>query len=222
MSETQHATPPLRRLRNLWLLHRPRLRRALFPRPWPDFTEYEVELATGSMTALGRDGGERTTEEPFPWFPDLPPDHAIYHGWFESFGQYRTFAALVFAHRNRDHPYAEYARSENPQLTDRQIVALQKGWEWIDWEGGADAPTPERADRKLLRALPELFLFVLFYGSVLAGLFATGVEDASAFWEALPYGMALALPVRAGVWWHERRASRRSARGAKPPAGPPA
>jgi hypothetical protein len=61
---TDHpATPHKRRLHNLWSQHRPRFRRAPFPKPRPDFTEVEVVLAQAENVAIGRFGDES------PW-PD--------------------------------------------------------------------------------------------------------------------------------------------------------
>ena len=134
-----HPTPPLRRLQNLWHQHRPRLKRAPFPKPWPDFTEAEVVLAQTSCVYTNNRGEE------WPWpagpaviayFPDLPGAYAVYQGWFRNEEQYATFAALVFAHRNRDHPYSEAVRTNNPHLTDQQIVGMQMGWSGINWYDG--------------------------------------------------------------------------------------
>jgi hypothetical protein len=133
-----------RRLRNLWLLHRPRLKRALFPKPWPDFTEEEVVLSRGRIVEIGADGSEETREELIAHFPGVPADRAAYQGWFNNDVEYRMFAAFVFAHRNRDHPYAKLIRDAFPEITDQQIVTFQKGWTRLTWEDEAEATSRGR------------------------------------------------------------------------------
>ncbi len=73
---------PLRCLRNLWIKHRPRLRRALFPKPWPDFTELEVVIAESINVFVDRFGNEKPYDKGprfFP-FPKCPPQMAVYQG----------------------------------------------------------------------------------------------------------------------------------------------
>jgi len=69
-----HPTPPLRRLRNLLIQHRPRLRRAPFPKPWPDFTELEVVIAESINVFVDRFGNEKPYDKGprfFFYFPQV-------------------------------------------------------------------------------------------------------------------------------------------------------
>ncbi len=96
-------------------------------------------LARATCVNVDRWGGESPWNDgpsEVAYFPDYPPFYALYQGWFANDKQYRTFAALVFAHRNREHPYAEAVRAHNPHLSDQQIVALQKGWSPFAWYDG--------------------------------------------------------------------------------------
>jgi len=128
-------------------------------------------LACATSVNVDRWGNE------FPWtdgptvvayFPDYPPLYAIHQGWFAMDQQYRTFAAFVFAHRNRDHPYSEAIRANNPHLTDQQIVAMQKGWSGIDWYdgpvGSESARVPPAPPMAWLRDMGAYLLGILIIG----------------------------------------------------------
>ncbi|MES2464802.1 MAG: hypothetical protein V4671_29920, partial [Armatimonadota bacterium] len=93
-----------------------------------DFTETEVELGTGTFHEIWPGGvdGEKYRDYA-AYFPGYPLGYTLRQRWFTSDAQHRDFAAVVFAHRNRDHPFSEYVRSRNPLLSNQDIMAVQKG-----------------------------------------------------------------------------------------------
>ncbi len=196
------------RVKNLWIICRPRLRRALFPKPWPDFTEAKVELSPRSVRIIGSLGDETAIKQDvFALFPDYPPNVAVQQGWLNTYEQYQNFASLVFAHRNRDHPYSELVRANNPEVTDQEIVAIQKGWKpinWIDEEVATLPPRPSAVSRFFYRLLTNA-AFLLCYSTLLSLLFVLLFRGVGLnFIDVYPLGIALAIPVLIGVGLHDR------------------
>jgi len=117
-----------------------------------------VVIAESVNVTVDRFGNERPYDKGQQflfYFPECPPAMALYQGWFENLRQYNTFASLVFAHRNRDHFISQEVRENNPILTDQLIVALQKGWNGIDWN---DGPIGWESTRVPPPALPYTWL----------------------------------------------------------------
>ncbi len=144
--------------------------------------------------------------EEWPWtdgpaiiayFPDISSKYCVYQGWFEKEQQYLIFAALVFAHRNRDHPDAEAVRASNPHLTDQQIVALQKGWQSFNWISDTpvsvdSAPIWDRLLAFMRKETGAFLLFLLFYGGAVFFL--------TRFFPNLPHPLPIAILITTCVY----------------------